>query len=47
VREATLDAEERISYGVPTLRFPLTDPLPYDLVARIVAARLQHTLQRP
>jgi uncharacterized protein YdhG (YjbR/CyaY superfamily) len=85
VREAAPDAEERISYGMPTffqrgvlihfaaytrhvgvyppvtdptlapllarfagpkgnLRFPLTDPLPYDLVARIVAARLQHIL---
>ena len=28
------------------LRFPLTEPMPYDLIARIVAARLQHTLQR-
>jgi uncharacterized protein YdhG (YjbR/CyaY superfamily) len=87
VREAAPDAEERISYGMPTLfqhgvlihfaaferhvgvyppvtdqtlapllspyagpkgnlKFPLTDPIPYDLIARIVAARLQHTLQR-
>jgi uncharacterized protein YdhG (YjbR/CyaY superfamily) len=29
------------------LQFPLNDPIPYDLVARIVAARLQHNLRRP
>jgi uncharacterized protein YdhG (YjbR/CyaY superfamily) len=88
VREAAPDAEERISYGMPTffqqgvlihfaafarhvgvyppatdpmlvpllapyagpkgnLRFPLTEPIPYDLIARIVTARLHHTLRRP
>ena len=88
VRELAPDAEERISYGMPTffqqgvlvhfaafrrhiglyppvtdpalvplvapyagpkgnLQFPLTDPIPYELVARIVAARLQHNLRRP
>jgi len=88
VREAAPDAEERISYGMPTffqhgvlihfaaftrhvgvyppatdptlapllaryagqkgnLRFPLTEPIPYELIARIVAARLQPTLRQP
>jgi hypothetical protein len=26
---------------------PATEPMPYDLIARIVAARLHHTLRRP
>lgn len=33
--------------GKGTLRFPLDEPIPYDLIARIVKYRVQKNLEKP
>jgi uncharacterized protein YdhG (YjbR/CyaY superfamily) len=41
--DARLDKEiEPYKAGKGTLRFPLTDPIPYDLIGRLVAAAMRN-----
>jgi uncharacterized protein YdhG (YjbR/CyaY superfamily) len=41
--DAQLDKEiERFKAGKGTLRFPLNEPIPYDLIGRLVAAAMRN-----
>lgn len=45
--DAQLDKEiERFKAGKGTLRFPLTEPIPYELIGRLVAAAMRNRARR-